>query len=152
MHRFATGALVAAFTLVTGCGGSSSSSSTADFKTNFSPVIQQFQNVSHSIGTEIQHASSQTDTQASAAFHTLAARWQAQVSRLRALKPPANLSSDFNRLTAATTRVESDLNGVVSAVAAHSKSGAEQSATALVTDILSAKLEASRLTTRLGIK
>ena len=139
--------------LLAGCGSSSSSSSTNDaasFKSSFTPVVNQFKDVSQGIGTTIQAASAKTDAQLATAFQQLAARWNTAVNKLKSLTPPAKYSSDFNQLKSAAARVESDLKAIVSAAGAHSKSEAEQAARSLVDDIVTAKAASTRITSQLA--
>src|SRR5437588_13040748 len=93
-------AAMATVAALSGCGGSSSSDQTAKFKTDFSPVLNEFKQTSNAIGTEIGQASSQTDAQVASAFRSLAHSWQAEVSKLEKLKPPSNLSTVFNTMSA----------------------------------------------------
>lgn len=152
------GAMLAATAvlLVAGCGGSSSSSTTtnntASFKSSFTPVVNDFKNVSQGIGTTIQGAAAKTDAQIGTEFQQLADRWSAAVSKLNSMTPPAKYSADFNQLKGAATRVESDLKAIVAAAGAHSKTDAQQAATKLVTDILAAKAASTRITDQLGVK
>jgi hypothetical protein len=143
---------VATLVLLSGCGGSSSSSQSSQFKTGYATVANQLRQISRDIGAEIQHATSQTDTQIATAFHNLAARWQAQLSQLQTLKPPSNLAAQFNTVTGAASRAEADLTGIVSAAETHSKSAAEQAAASLVSDIESAKSASTTITQKLGLK
>jgi hypothetical protein len=145
-------ALTATLGLLSGCGGGSSSDQTANFKKSFSSVANQFQQTSHAIGTAIEQAPSHTDAQLAATFRGLANRWQTQASRLGTLKPPSNLATDFNALTAATTRAEADLTAIAAAAQTHSSSAAKQAAATLITDITSAKSASTTLTNKLAIK
>jgi hypothetical protein len=142
--------------LVAGCGGSSSSSTTtsatASFKSTFTPVVNDFKSVSQGVGTTIQGASAKTDAQIGTAFQQLANRWSTAVNKLDSMTPPAKYSSDFNQLKAAATRVESDLKAIVAAAGAHSKTAAQQAATKLVSDIVTAKAAATKITDQLGVK
>jgi hypothetical protein len=138
--------------MLLGCGGSSSSDQAAKFKTSFSPAVNQFRDISRGIGTAIQQAPSQTDAQIAATFHNLAARWQARLSQLQTLKPPASLAAPFNTLTGAASRVEADLTAIVAAAETHSGAAAKQASASLVTDILTAKSASTTITTKLGIK
>lgn len=146
------GVTLATLVLASGCGGSSSSDQTAKFKAGLSPVVNQFGQVSMDVGTAITKAPSQTDGQIAATFHDLATRWQNQLSQLETLKPPSNLAADFNTLTAAATRAETDLNAVVTAAETHSRSAATQASASMVTDIAAAKAASTTLTDKLGIK
>ena len=138
--------------LLSGCGGSSSSDPTAKFKASISPVVNQFRDISQGIGGAIQQAPSQTDAQIAATFHTLAGRWQNELSQLQTLKPPPNLAAPFNTLTGAASRAEADLTAIVAAAETHSGAAAKQASATLVTDILSAKSASTTITNQLGIK
>jgi hypothetical protein len=144
--------LATTLVLLSGCGGSSSSDQATKFKTGFSPVINQFRDISHGIGTAIQQAPSQTDAQIAATFRSLAAHWQARLSQLQTLKPPASVAATFNTLTGAASRAEADLTAIVAAAATHSGAAAKQASASLVTDILTAKAASTTITTKLGIK
>lgn len=135
--------------LLAGCG---SSDPTATFKGSFSPVIHQIRGSAIAIGREIQRAPSQDDAQVASAFAGLATRWQDQLSRLQTLKPPPQLAAQFNTLTGAATRVESDLNAIVAAARTHSTAAARQGGASVVQDILAAKAASTGLTSRLGIR
>ena len=148
-------ALLVTFALVTGCGGSSSSSTsdqTANLKTSYESVANQLKQSSQAIGTAIQQAPKQTDAQIAATFHNLATRWQNQLSQLQTLKPPSNLAASFNTVTGAASRVEADLTAIVAAAATHSGAAAKQASASLVTDILSAKAASTVITNKLGAK
>lgn len=151
-HSASGGALVATLVLLAGCGGSSSSDQTAKFKTSFNPVATQFQQISHDVATNIQSAASHTDAQLATAFHDLATRWQTQLSQLQTLKPPSSVAVEFNTLSGASARVESDLTAIVAATATHSRSAATQASASVVNDILSTKASATTIATKLGIK
>ena len=145
-------ALVATLVVLSGCGGSSSSDQTAKFKTSYASVVGQLTQSAAAIGTAIQQASSQSDAQLLTAFNGLAKRWQSQLSQLETLKPPSKLAADFNTLTSAATRVESDLTAVVAAAATHSRAAGEQAGASIVTDILAARAADTALKQKLGIK
>jgi hypothetical protein len=139
--------------VLAGCGGGSShSDQTAAFKTNLSRVANQLRVTAQGMGTAIERGPSQTDAQITGSFSQLAHSWQHELSELETLKPPSKLATDFNTLTDAARRVEADLAAIVSAARTHSKSGAEQAAASLVTDILSAKSASTKLTDQLGIR
>lgn len=152
VQRVGVGVVVlATLAISSGCGGSSSSDETATFKKNVAPVLDQFRSTSQAIGTEIQQASSQTDTQFAAAFHGLADKWQSQVNKLQSLKPPANLATAFNSLKTSASRAGSDLSAVASAADSHSVAAAKQAVTNLVNDITSAKSSGTTISSKLGI-
>jgi hypothetical protein len=135
--------------LLAGCGGSSSNS---NFKSNYQSAVSHLKTDSESIGGVIQQAKSMSDAEILSKFKSLAASWQSHLSQLETLKPPSNVAADFNTLTNAATRVESDLNAVVSAAATHSQSAAEQAGASLVTDITAAKGASTSIDSKLGIK
>jgi hypothetical protein len=132
-------ALLAVLASLGGCGGSSSNDQAAKFKTSYESARNHLRGLSQAIGTEIQKAPSQSDRQILTAFRSLAGRWQTQLSQLEALKPPGSVSVDFNTLTGAASRVESDLNAVVSAAATHSYSAAQQAGASIVSDVTAAR-------------
>jgi hypothetical protein len=152
--------------LVVGCGGSSSSSATASeqsasstptaaqsvaaFKTGYESIAGQLKQTSSSIGVAIQNAPKQSDQQLGTAFHSLAERWQSQLSQLQTLKPPAELAATFNTVTGAGSRVETDLRAIASAAATHSAAAAKQAAANLVQDMLAAKAASTRITNKLS--
>ncbi|MGI8803967.1 MAG: hypothetical protein ACR2KV_17695 [Solirubrobacteraceae bacterium] len=130
----------------------SSPDETAKFKTDYTAAIGQLKQASASIGTAIQTAGSQSDTQILSTFRGLAGRWQTQLSQLETLKPPPKLAANFNTLTNGATRVESDLNAIVAAAATHSKAAAEQAGASIVVDVTAAKAADAALKQALGIK
>lgn len=169
MQRRSTGgAAVVALTLVllSGCGGSSSNSSSsasstststtqsassaASFKSTIGPVLNQFKAVSQSTGRELENASTQTDAQIGAKFQQFAARWQAAVTKLATLTPPAAFSAAYNRLKLQVAAVEADLAAVVAAAQNHNAAAAKSATTKLVNDIVHAKATATTITNRLG--
>jgi hypothetical protein len=148
------GALVAAALIAAGCGSSSGSSTNitqSEFKPNFGQIVNQFKQTSHAIGLGIEHASSKTDAQLAATFSALAARWQSNVTKLKALKPPPSVSAQYQTLTGAATRTESDLNAIVAAAKTHDASAAKHATTKLIKDILQAKTASQTITTKLGV-
>ncbi len=140
---------VAGVALLVGCGGPSA---TAKFKAGYVSQRGPLNRTSDAIGSSLQQASSQSDAQLFATFHQLAIRWQSQLSQLETLKPPSNLAADFNTITGAATRVESDLNAVVAAAATHSVSAGRQAGASIVTDALAIRSAATTLKQKLGIK
>ncbi len=151
--RYGTsGALVAVLVLLTGCGGGSSSNQTDTFKSGYKTAIAQLKQTSSAIGSAINQAQNQTDGEVLVAFRALAGKWQTGLSQLETLKPPSKQAADFNTLTAAATRVETDLNAIVSAAATHSKTAAEQAGASIVTDIVAARSADATIRQSLGIK
>jgi hypothetical protein len=155
VSRIASAAgLLATLALLSACGGSSSSTTTnktATFKSGYEKARNDLQKTSDEIGTAITNATNQTDAQIASTFKALASTWQGELSQLQTLKPPADLAADFNSLTGAVSRVETDLNSVVSAADTHSSSAAEQAGANIVTDITEAKAADTTLKKKLGI-
>jgi hypothetical protein len=144
-------ALLATIVLA-GCGGSSAPDPTKTFKRAFVPTVNEFRDTSQAIGTAIQQAPKQTDAQIGQTFQGFARRWQATLSKLNAIKVPPAYQIDFNTLSSAASRTESDLTAIVSAALTHSRSGATQASASLVNDILAAKAASTKITDRLGVK
>lgn len=142
----------AAFMLPTACGGSSSSNTTAKFKSEYNQIKGPLNATSRAIGAEIEQASKQTDAQVGAAFHSLATRFQSQLSQLQTMKPPADLQSDWNTVISAGQRIETDLGDVVSAAATHSFSAAEQAGAKLVMDAEALKAAVAPIKAQLHLK
>jgi hypothetical protein len=134
-----TAALLVGLFMLAACGGSSSTDQTAKFTASYESARNHLRGTSQAIGAEIGQAASQSDRQILIAFRKLAGRWQTQLSRLQTLKPPAAVSTDFNSLTGAASRVESDLNAVVAAAATHSSSAAQQAGASIVGDVTAAR-------------
>jgi hypothetical protein len=145
-------ALGVALWLLSACGGSSSTDTTATFKKDFSSVANQFRSTSQAIGASLGQAPSRTAPQLAAEFRALAHRWQSDLTRLGALKPPSSIAGAFNRMTAGATRAETDLNAVAAAAAGNNAAAARHAASSLVTDILAAKSASTTITNKLGIK
>ena len=118
------------------CG---SSDPTAQFKTGYNALRQPFNQTANAIGSAVQHAPTQTDAQIHATFQNLAQRWQGQLSRLETLKPPKNVASQFNTITDDATRLDSDLDAIVSAASTDSASAAEQASASLAADATALK-------------
>jgi hypothetical protein len=141
--------VLAAVVVLAGCGGQST---TAKFKSGYLSIRKPANQTVEAIGTEITKARTQTDAQVGVAFKALATRFQGVLSQLETLKPPSNLQADWNTVTAAGTRLESDLNAVVSAAATHNSSAAEQAGASLVTDAEALKTAAATIKSKLKLK
>jgi hypothetical protein len=137
---------------VAGCGGGSSSTSTTSFKQDYQSVVGGFKQTSGAIGSAIEQSAHQADIQLQSSFQTLANQWQTHLTKLKTLKPPSSVSSTFDSLSAAATRVEADLKAVVSAAQTHSKAAGEKAGGALVKDILAAKAAATTIDQKLASK
>jgi hypothetical protein len=124
----------------------------AKFKKSYQSVVAQLTQSSRAIGTSLREAPSRTGAQILTTFRGLASRWQSQLSQLQTLKPPLNLVGDFNALTGAGTRVESDLNAIVAATANRSRAAGEQAVARIVMDILAARAADSTIEQKLTIK
>jgi hypothetical protein len=134
-----------------GCGGGGSpstkthTSQASEFPTQEHAATAQLKNVSEEIGAAIEQAPHLSDAQLGQEFRVLASRWQEQLSSLESLTAPASLAVGYNTLKDAASRVESDLNAVISASATHSKTAGEQAGASLVDDVLSAKSASEKL-------
>jgi len=135
-----------------GGGGSSGGSSTtthtasaSEFASPYHQATAQLQSISKQVGAAIEQAPHASDAQLAKEFQALAGHWQEQLSALETLSAPAALATGFNTLKDAVTRVESDLNSVVTASETHSKTAGEQAGANLVTDILAAKTASEKL-------
>src|SRR2546426_221256 len=84
--------------LIGGCGGSSD---TEKFKQDYKAIRQELRAIGKDIGAAIQGASGQTDAALAQTFNSIAARTQTVLDRLRKLKPPDSVKSDFDNLKAA---------------------------------------------------
>jgi hypothetical protein len=131
------------------CG---SSDPTAQFKTGYNALRQPFNQTANAIGSAVQHAPTQTDAQIHATFQNLAQHWQGQLSKLETLKPPKNVASQFNTITDDATRIDSDLDAIVSAASTDSASAAEQASASLAADATALKAATTQLRKQLGIK
>jgi hypothetical protein len=152
MRRACFTAVLTIAVALSACGGGGSSDQTTTFKAAYQPVVAQFKQISHDIGVAIQGAGSKTDAELGTEFLSLAGRWQAEATKLDALKPPSDLASTFGALTSAVGRVSTDLAGIASAAQTHSKSAAGNAAAAGVTDIVAARTAATAIDKKLGIK
>lgn len=137
MHgRFlASAALVATLALLSGCGGSSSSSNQmATFKKGYEAMSARLTTAGETVGGTLKQARSKSDAQLNAAFRSLASRWQTELSEVETLQPPSSLKADFNTVTSAGSRVESDLTALVDASATRNESAGAQAYVSLLTD------------------
>jgi len=161
VRSVAAAALIAAALALSACGGGGSGggssptsppseSPAGNFNSSFAAVSGQFQHGSQVIGGALITAKAMTDAQVETAFKTLASRWQIALSKLETLTPPAAAQEDFNTLKDAATRVEADLNAIVSAAQNHDASAAKQASTTLVNDIQAAKTAAQSIDQKLG--
>jgi hypothetical protein len=154
--------IAATVVLLSGCGGSSSSSvssapassssttqtsqSADQFKAAIAPVLNQFKSASQATGSELQHASSQSDAQIAATFQQLAAKWTSAITKLGTLHPPPQLAAAYNRLRSQVSKVKTDLASIATAAQSHNATVAEHATTKLVNDIVSAKTTSTTLT------
>jgi hypothetical protein len=143
---------IAAAVLLGACGGSSTADQTTKFKQGFPPVTKQFQQTSQAIGTTVEQAQTRTNAELATEFHDLAVRWQKPLNQLDALKPPASVKSEYDKLSAAAARVESDLNAISSAARTNNPPAARTSSSSLVVDITTARVASSSIDSKLGIK
>jgi hypothetical protein len=102
-------------------------------------VLSQFKSASHATGVALQRASAQNDAQVAATFQQLAARWASALKKLEVLQPPPRITAAYTRLRSQVSSVTADLAAIVSAARSHSAPAAKDATTKLVNDILSAK-------------
>jgi hypothetical protein len=140
-----------ALVLVAGCGGGSSDT-TSKFKAGYNSLRGPLNATGHDLAVELQQATNQTDAQVGAAFHSLATRFQSQLSQLETLKPPASVQAEWNTVSSAGNRLEADLNAVVAAAATHSKSAGEQAGASLATDAAALKAALLPIKAKFGLK
>jgi hypothetical protein len=155
---------VAVLGLLSGCGGSSStSSSTApagasstsqatqttesagQFKAAIVLVLNQFKRASQGTGAALERASSENDAQVAAAFQQLGTRWKAALTKLETLQPPPQFAAAYNRLKRQVSEVDADLAAIASAAQSHDAATAKAATTKLVNDILKAKATSTTL-------
>jgi hypothetical protein len=143
----ATGAMLV---LLAGCGGSSSSSS-ANFKPAYTSAMKALGTTASQVGTTIEGAASQSDSQLEATFKSLATHWQTGTAQLDKLTAPSSVSSEFASLKGAASRVETDLNSIASAASSHSQTAAKTAAEHLVIDLAAGKTADTKIRSTLGL-
>lgn len=143
----ATGAMLV---LLAGCGGSSSSSS-ANFKPGYTSAMGALGTTASQIGTTIEGAAGQSDSQLETTFKSLATHWQTGTGRLDKLTAPSSVSTQFANLKGAASRVETDLNGIASAASSHSQTAAKTAAEHLVIDLAAGKTADTKIRSTLGL-
>jgi uncharacterized phage infection (PIP) family protein YhgE len=119
--------------LVGGCGGSSDSKNfTKDYRT----LRKDLKGVGNELATALRGASApgQTDLTLAKTFDSLADKTQAVLDRLRKLKPPDKLKSDYDQLTSALAKAQKDVKGLASGLKAHDVSAARSTTQALLRD------------------
>ena len=141
--------IVAVVGALAGCGGSDD---TAKFKSGYNALRGPLNQTGQAIAAEITQASKQTDAQISASFRSLAVRFQSQLSQLKALKPPSSVASQWKNVTAAASRLDSDLNAIASAAGAHSSSATQQAAARLAADASALTQAINPIKQKLGLK
>ena len=151
----ARGALVVVLLLVAGCGGSGSGSSTvaqeSTFRTDFKLSVTQFKKTAHDIGVAVKNAPSQSNSEIASTFTGLAADWQANLTHLKSLTPPASVAGEFTAMTDAAAKAEADLNAIVAAAQTSDANAAKLAAEKMVTDVLAAKAASQTIEHKLGI-
>jgi hypothetical protein len=150
-HGRATSAVcvVAVVTALSGCGGSDT---TAKFRSGYNAVRGPLNQTGQAIAQEISQASKQTDAQVSANFRTLAVRFQGQLTRLKALKPPSSVAAQWKNVTDAATKLDSDLNAIATAAAAHNGSATQQAAASLASNASALQQSITPIKQKLGLK
>jgi hypothetical protein len=155
MPRRLTAAATAAVSLalLAGCGGSSSSSSSssANFKSGYKSAMSQLAATSTAIGTAIEGASSQSDSELASAFKSLATRWGSGTAQLDKLTAPASVASTFSVLKGAAARVGSDLVEISSAASTHDGSQAKTATEHLVSDVAAGRTADKTIRAKLGL-
>jgi hypothetical protein len=141
--------VLAVVAVLAGCGGSDT---TTQFKSGYNAVRGQLNQTGQAIATEIQQAPKQTDAQVAANFHNLAGQFSSQLAKLKALKPPANVSSDWNNVTNAATKLAADLNAIASAATTHNTAAAQQAGASLAADAQALTQSLTPVKQKLGLK
>jgi hypothetical protein len=152
LHRRAVSVVCVLATLgiLSACGGSSDT--TAQFKSGYNAVRTPLNQTGQAISKELQQAPKQTDAQVAANFRSLATRFDSQVGKLKALKPPASVASQWTNVTAAASRLDADLKAIASAAAAHSTAAAQQAGAALAADAQALSSALAPVKQKLGLK
>ena len=101
--------------LIAGCGGGSQSQTTANFKASYLSLTGAIQQIGAEMTRAIEHASHRTPSQIASEFSDLADRFNTQLIQLEALNPPSSVAGAFQKLTAAASRLEDDLNAISNA-------------------------------------
>jgi hypothetical protein len=140
----------AALVLLAGCGGSSSSSS-SNFKPGYTSAMKALGTTASQIGTTIEGAASQSDSQLEGTFKSLATHWQTGTGQLDKLTAPSSVSTEFASLKGAASRVETDLNAIASAASSHSQTAAKTAAEHLVIDLAAGKTADTKIRSTLGL-
>ena len=141
--------LVAVLAVLSGCGGSDT---TATFKSGYNSVRTQLNQTGQAIANEISQAPKQNDAQVSASFQSLATRFEGQVAKLKALKPPSSVAAQWNNVTSAASKLTSDLKAIASAAAAHNSSATQQAATSLAASASALTQAINPIKQKLGLK
>jgi len=143
----ATGAVLV---LLAGCGGSSSSSS-ANFKPGYQSAMHALGLTASQIGTTIEGAAAQSDSQLQVTFKSLASHWQTGTVQLDKLTAPSSVSSQFASLKSAASRVEGDLGAIASAASSNNQASAKTAAEHLVIDLAAGKTADQAIRSKLGL-
>jgi hypothetical protein len=141
--------VVAVVTALSSCGGSDA---TARFKSGYNAVRGQLNQTGQAIAQEISQASKQTDAEVSANFRSLAARFQSQLTELKALKPPSSVSAQWKHVTDAATKLDSDLGAIATAAGAHNSSATQQAAASLAANASALQQSIAPIKQKLGLK
>ena len=141
--------VVAVVAVLSGCGGSDT---TAQFKAGYNSVRAELNQTGQAIAQEISQASKQTDAQVSASFRSLAQRFSTQVAKLTALKPPSSVATEWNKVTDAATKVDSDLSAIGSGAGAHNSSATQKAAASLAEDASALTQAINPVKQKLGLK
>ncbi len=149
-RRAVSGVCVTAVVAVlSGCGGSDQ---TATFKSGYNAVRGPLNQTGQAIAQEISQASKQTDAQVSASFSSLATRFQTQLAKLKALKPPSSVAAQWTNVTNAATRLDSDLNAIASAAGTHNSTATQKAAASLAADASALTQAITPIKQKLGLQ
>jgi hypothetical protein len=143
--------LASAAMAVAGCG-SSSSDTTAKFKSGYDAVRGPLNQTGEQIAQELTKAPKQADSQVESAFQGLAQRWGSQVTQLGKLSPPSDLQSEWNKVVQAGTKVEADLLAVATAAKTHNTSLAQSAGKGLGRNAEALTAAVAPIKAKLGLK
>lgn len=137
---------------VAGCGGSSSSDTTAQFKSGYNAMRTPLNQTGQAIATELTKAPKQTDAQVQSSFQSLAQRFGSQVSQLGKLKPPANVQNQWNKVIHAASTIEADLVAVATAARTHNAKLAQSAGASLAKNAEALTAAVAPIKAKLGLK
>lgn len=113
--------------------------STSAFVTAYAPVRTELNTIATDLSSTLTNASSTTDVQLADKLDRLAQRTTAGVLHLRALTPPASVSSAYHAQTAGLAAIAADISRLATAARAHDGRAARQASNKLVADVKAEK-------------